>query len=77
MFVADFATKRDRDRVWEGSPWHVSKHTVILSDFDECLRPSELQFDKIHLWARVVNLPFNLHDEKWSKAIAGQIGFEP
>jgi hypothetical protein len=24
-FIAEFATKRDRDRVWEGPPWHVSK----------------------------------------------------
>lgn len=25
------------------------------------------------MWCRVVNLPFNLRDEKWSKAIADQI----
>ena len=23
-FVAEFETKRDRDRIWIGSPWHVS-----------------------------------------------------
>ena len=73
MFVAEFENQRDRDRIWQGSPWHVSKNAVILSEFDECMRPSELRFDKMQMWARVVNLPFNLHDEKWSKAIAKQI----
>nr|XP_045084733.1 uncharacterized protein LOC123494119 [Aegilops tauschii subsp. strangulata] len=73
MFVAEFATKRDRDRVWEGSPWHISKHAVILSEFDDCMRPSELSFDKLQVWARVVNLPFNLRDEAWSRAIAKQL----
>ncbi|KAM0844150.1 hypothetical protein ACQ4PT_057242 [Festuca glaucescens] len=42
MFVAEFATQRDRDRVWEGSPWHVSKNVVVLSEFEECMQPSEL-----------------------------------
>ena len=31
MFVADFESQRDRDRVWAGSPWHISKNAVILS----------------------------------------------
>lgn len=69
-FVAEFANRRDRDRVWQGAPWHISKHVVILSDFDECMRPSELRFDKLQMWARVVNLPFNLRNEKWCAVIA-------
>jgi hypothetical protein len=34
-FVAEFATQRDRDRVRDGSPWHVSKNAVILSEFED------------------------------------------
>lgn len=71
--MAEFACKRDRDRMWEGSPWHVSKNAVILPEFEECMRPSELKFDKLQLWARVLNLPFNLRAEPWSTAIAHQI----
>lgn len=73
IFVAEFASQRDRDRVGEGSPWHVSKNAVILSEFDDCTRPSELKFDRLQLWARVLNLPFNLRAEPWSTAIAHQI----
>ena len=39
IFVVEFETQRDRDRVWEGSPWHVSKHAVILIEFKESMQP--------------------------------------
>ncbi|KAM0877414.1 hypothetical protein ACQ4PT_035543 [Festuca glaucescens] len=72
-FIAKVATERDRSRVWEGSPWHVSKNAVILSEFEDCMKPSELRFDRLQLWARVMNLPFNLRDKKWWLPIARQI----
>jgi hypothetical protein len=50
------ATQPDWERVWEGSPWHVSKNAVILSEFEECMKPSELRFDRLSIWARVMNL---------------------
>ncbi|KAM0872173.1 hypothetical protein ACQ4PT_038890 [Festuca glaucescens] len=73
MFVAEFTTQWDRDRVWDGSPWHVSKNAVILSEFKDCMKPSELRFDKLTMWARVMNLPFNLQEKKWWLPIAHQI----
>ncbi|KAE8779887.1 hypothetical protein D1007_47118 [Hordeum vulgare] len=47
MFAVEFDTKRDRDRVWDGSPWHISKHAVILEDFEPHIQPSELKFDRL------------------------------
>lgn len=44
-FVAEFATQRDLDRVKGGSPWHINKHAVIIPDFVESMRPSELKFE--------------------------------
>jgi hypothetical protein len=48
-------------------------NVVILSEFEECMRPSELKFDKLSQWARVLNLPFNLHEKKWWMPIAQKI----
>ena len=45
MFVAEFESQRDRDRVWGGSPWHINKNVVVLAEFDECMRPDEVKFD--------------------------------
>ncbi|KAE8786045.1 hypothetical protein D1007_40151 [Hordeum vulgare] len=73
MFVAEFENHRDHDRTCDGSPWHVSRHVVILAEFDDFMKLSELKFDKLKLWARVLNLSFNLQSETWGRAIAKQI----
>ncbi|KAM0861881.1 hypothetical protein ACQ4PT_045598 [Festuca glaucescens] len=69
MFVAEFTTQRDRDRVWDGSPWHVNKNAVILLEFEDCMKPLELNFDKLLIWARVMNL----REKKWWLSIARHI----
>ena len=73
MFVAEFESRRDRDRVWEGSSWHISKHAVILIKFEDWMKPSELKFDKLQVWARVLNPPYNLKNTKRGLEIARQI----
>ncbi|KAE8801707.1 Alanyl-tRNA synthetase [Hordeum vulgare] len=71
-FLAEFETQRDRDRIWEGSPWHVSRNAIVLAEFDDCMRPDEVKFDRPSLWARVPNLPYNLRNDAWGKLIAQQ-----
>ena len=72
-FIAEFDPQQDYDHVWEGSPWHISKNDVILSEFVDCMRPSELKFESLQVWARVVNLPYNLCNDAWGRQLAGQI----
>lgn len=38
------------------------------------MQPSKLMFDKLQIWVRVVNLPYNLRNDTWGLAIAQQIG---
>ena len=76
MFVAEFATQGDRDRVREFAPWHVSNNAIILSEFEDCMKPSELKFDRLEVWVRVLNLPFHLREKKWWLPIARQIDKE-
>ncbi|KAM0827549.1 hypothetical protein ACQ4PT_068130 [Festuca glaucescens] len=63
----------ERDRIWARSPWTVNKHAVILENFKRSQRPSELRFDRMPIWIRVMNLPFNLNDD-WGKEIAEMVG---
>lgn len=74
MFVAQLETQRDRDRIWEGAPWMVGKHAVVLEFFDINSRPSDLKFDRIPMWTRVINLPFNLLRPPWVRRIADLTG---
>lgn len=51
----------------------MSKNVVILVDFEDCIRPDEVKFDRLHLWAMIPNLRYNLRDDSWAKLIAQQI----
>jgi hypothetical protein len=74
LFVAEFARKVDKDRVSEGSPWKVSNHAVLLKDFDPAVQPSDVCFDRIVVWARIMKLPFGLMNDTKGKALASSIG---
>ncbi|XP_040244193.1 uncharacterized protein [Aegilops tauschii subsp. strangulata] len=74
VFVASFMKKRDSDLIFDGGPWMVGKHCVVLERFNIRPRPSELKFEKIKIWVRVINLPFNLLCPPWPKRIAAMVG---
>lgn len=59
--------------MWNGSPWHLNKNAVILAEFEDCMRPDELKFDRLQVWARILNLPYNLRDDAWALTIARQL----
>ncbi|XBI85862.1 hypothetical protein VPH35_093929 [Triticum aestivum] len=55
IFIAEFATKSDKERVIDGAPWTVGKHAVLLNEFDSKQKPSDFTFKSIMLWARIMN----------------------
>ncbi|KAM0902881.1 hypothetical protein ACQ4PT_019011 [Festuca glaucescens] len=76
MFIAEFASERDRERMWERSPWTVNKHAVLIENYQSCRRPSELRFERLLLWVRVVDLPRNMINTNWGTKIANDLGNE-
>ncbi|KAM0929714.1 hypothetical protein ACQ4PT_001418 [Festuca glaucescens] len=67
-FIADFANKVDMERALEGTPWMVGQHAVLLQDLDPCIRPSDVRFDTMLIWVRILNLPFGwMNDTKGLK----------
>ncbi|CAO2152407.1 unnamed protein product [Urochloa humidicola] len=57
LFVTEFGSKADMERVLVGSPWIAGKHAVILKEYDEKVKPSEIRFDRMEIWVRILNLP--------------------
>ncbi|KAK1618511.1 hypothetical protein QYE76_024028 [Lolium multiflorum] len=45
LFVAEFGTKGDMDRVVHGPPWVVGKRAVLLQDFNVDLKPKDMIFN--------------------------------
>jgi hypothetical protein len=50
IFVAEFATKGDMDRVLDDPPYVVEKHVVLLQSFNIDLRPRDMIFYKLKVW---------------------------
>lgn len=50
MFVVEFGSSSDMDRVLVGSPWMVGRYAVILQRYDETLSATEITFEKMDIW---------------------------
>ncbi|KAE8788264.1 hypothetical protein D1007_37659 [Hordeum vulgare] len=74
LFVVEFGSQADRDRVMEGSPWRVGKHAVLLKFFDADISPVDVVFDRLAIWARITKLPTRLMRAARGIEIAKPIG---
>jgi hypothetical protein len=74
LFVAEFCFKQDMERALGGSPWVVAKHAVILREYDERLKPSEISFDTLDIWVRILDLPLGWMNKLKGERAMGLIG---
>ncbi|KAK1653095.1 hypothetical protein QYE76_070900 [Lolium multiflorum] len=74
LFMADFATETDKLRIEKGGPWHLSKHAILLTDFDVRVRPENFVFNKLSVWARIMNLGYELMNKERGTALASRLG---
>ncbi|KAM0876542.1 hypothetical protein ACQ4PT_036096 [Festuca glaucescens] len=51
LFIAEFGSKADRDRVMEGSPWKVGTHAVLMKKYDaESTEVFGVQYERLPLY---------------------------
>jgi hypothetical protein len=74
LFVAEFSLKQDMERALGGSPWLVGKHAVILREYDEKLKPSEIRFDRLDIWVRILDLPLGWMNKHRGERVMELIG---
>jgi hypothetical protein len=74
MFMAEFGTKADLERVLSGTPWMVGKHAIVLKLYDEKLSASEIVFDRMDIWVRILNLPLGWMNQQRGARVMSLIG---
>jgi hypothetical protein len=74
LFVAEFGSKADCDRVMDGSPWVVGRHAVLMKNYDVDVHPQQVVFDRLAIWARILALPNRLMNADRGTVIAATIG---
>ncbi|KAM0866088.1 hypothetical protein ACQ4PT_042851 [Festuca glaucescens] len=70
LFLAEFGSDADRSRVAKGGPWWMGRHGVLLKNFDVRIQPEDVVFDELPIWARILNLGFELMNDVRGKALA-------
>ncbi|XP_040990949.1 uncharacterized protein LOC121238174 [Juglans microcarpa x Juglans regia] len=70
LYVFEFQTKGDLNRIWGGQPWLFDTNLVCLKNFDGVTPPSELNFNSTTMWVQLHNLPLGY----MNKEIGGRIG---
>lgn len=76
LFVVEFGSARDMERVLLGSPWMVGRYAILLKEYDATLSASAIVFDRMELWVRILDLPLGwMNRQKGSRAISliGQV----
>jgi len=69
--VAEFGSGGEMERVLSGSPWMVGRYAVLLQKYDEKLSASEIVFDRLELWVRILNLPLGwMNQTRGSRAMS-------
>jgi hypothetical protein len=74
LFIAEFGCLVDKQKVLEGSPSVVGRYAVILLDYDESLKPSDISFIMVLMWVRILDLPFGWMNARRGSCAAGLIG---
>jgi hypothetical protein len=74
MFMAEFGCEKDKVRILDGSPWNVGRQAVILNEFDLSIKPADIRFEELTIWARILNLPFSLMNDQRGKSLAECVG---
>lgn len=63
LLVAKFGCSADLERALAGTPWMVGRYAVTLQHYDEKLSASEIVFDRMEMWVRILNLPLGWMNE--------------
>jgi hypothetical protein len=74
LFVVEFKFEQDMERALGGSPWMVGRHALLLQPYDENLKPSEIRFDRMDIWVRLLNLPLGWMNRHRGEHAMGLVG---
>ncbi|KAK1610505.1 hypothetical protein QYE76_034179 [Lolium multiflorum] len=74
LFLAEFGSEADRSRVAKGGAWKLSNHAILLKNFDVSVQPEDVVFDELLVWARIMNLSFDMMNSERGTPLASRLG---
>jgi hypothetical protein len=73
-FVVRFSSEGDWKHAAKNGPWQFDFYPLLLKEYDGSIRPSDMVFDKMDIWVRVLDLPLDMMNVAYGELIGGWIG---
>ena len=74
LFSVAFVSEGDWRHALNNGPWPYDFNVLILKDYEGNTRPSEMVFDSIDVWVRVVDLPPDRRTKAFGEALGNWLG---
>ncbi|KAK1684073.1 hypothetical protein QYE76_044921 [Lolium multiflorum] len=73
-FVVCFSSEGDWKHVKKGGPWQFDFNVVLIKDYDGSIRRSDMVFDLLDIWVRVLDLPMDMMNRAYGELIGNWVG---
>lgn len=74
VFEVQFGSEGDWKHALNNGPWQYDFNALILKEYEENVRPSEMVFDKIEVWVQVRDLPPGKRTKAFGEALGNWLG---
>jgi hypothetical protein len=73
-FVVRFSSEGDWNHALYNGPWQFDFNAVLLKNYAGSVRPSDMVFNTMEVWVRVLDLPMDMMNRVYGKLIGNWIG---
>jgi hypothetical protein len=73
-FVVRFGSEGDWRHALKNGPWQFDFNAILLEEYDGKVHPSDMSFDKMAIWVRVLDLRLDMMNIVYAKKIGNWIG---
>ncbi|KAJ1408029.1 hypothetical protein SESBI_23885 [Sesbania bispinosa] len=74
-FLIRFSNMADVSRVFEGGPWMILDHYLMIRKWHPEFFPSQDEFKRVAVWVRIPGLPIEYYDKHILWRIGSSLGF--
>jgi hypothetical protein len=73
-FIIRFTVEGDWHHVMKNGPWQFDFNVILLKDYAGSTRPSDMVFEEMDIWVRVLDLPMDYMNRAYGELIGNWIG---
>jgi hypothetical protein len=73
-FVIRFSSEGDWKHVLGNGPWQFDFSVILIKNYDGAVLPSDMIFNSLEIWDRVLDLPMDMMNRAYGELIGGWIG---